>query len=259
MEAISAQKPRRICEILREQPNAVAIYGISANPPQRAHRETVIQLRQLGFEKVIVYLSGVRSDKPELGEIDSKHRAAMAILNFGDIDGVEIVTTDIDEKKYSTSYELDQRFKEHGLNPWHVFGWDTLQGGKDSKIFREWRQGREFWEEAQILPFKRARYDFDSNDLPPSTAYPVSFNYDICSENIRELVSAGKSIDHLVTQEIARYIQEKNLYRIPTTQQIPPVMQLHHREVINSTLSNADALLPPAPAKDGELWQHVGE
>lgn len=259
MEAISAQKPRFISEILREQPNAVAIYGISANPPQRAHRETAIQLRQLGFKKVIVYVSGVRSDKPELEEINPRHRTAMAKLTFGDIDGVEVATEDIDKGTYSTSYELDQRFKAQDLSPWHVFGWDILQGGKDSKIFREWHQGREFWEQAQILPFKRARYDFDSNDLPPSTAYPVSFNYDICSENIRELVSAGKPIDHLVTQEIARYIQENNLYRLPTMQQIPPMMQIHHREVINSTLSNADSLLPPAPLKDGKSQQHVGE
>lgn len=259
METISIGKPRRICEILREQPNAVAIYGISANPPQRAHKETAIQLRQIGFKKVIVYLSGLRNDKPELEEIDPRHRAAMAKLTFGDIRGIEVVTRDIDEGTYSTSYQIDQRFKEEGLSPWHVFGWDILQGGKDSKIFREWHQGREFWEEAQILPFKRARYDFDSNDLPPSTAYPVSFNYDICSENIRELVSAGKPIDHLVTQEIARYIQENNLYRLPTLQQVTPMMQLHHREVINSTLSSADSPLPPAPLKDVQPWQHVGE
>lgn len=258
MEAISAQKPRFISEILHEQPNAVAIYGISGNPPQRAHRETAIQLRQLGFKKVIVYLSGLRNDKPELEEIDPKHRAAMAKLTFGDIDGVEVVTRDTDEGTYSTSYQLDQRFKEEGFSPWHVFGWDILQGGKDSKIFREWHQGREFWEEAQILPFKRAQYDFDSNHLPPSTAYPVSFNYDICSENIRELVSAGKPIDHLVTQEIARYIQENNLYRL-SLQQVTPMMQYHHRKIIKSTLSNEDFLLPPAPLKDGKSQQHVGE
>ena len=253
MEAIPVvRQPRFISEILREQPNAVAIYGISANPPQRAHRETVIQLRQLGFEKVIVYLSGIRNDKPELGEIDPAHRIAMARLNFGDIEGVEVVTDDIDHQRYSTSYELDQRFKDQGLNPWHVFGWDILQGGTDSQIYREWHQGKEFWEQAQILPFKRAGYDFENKDLPPTTAFPVSFNYDICSQDVRGLFAAHLPIDHLVTPDVARYIQEHHLYK--TTQ-----LQEQNKSMLSNLLSKAGPPLPLTLAKDEESQQHMEE
>ena len=249
-------QPRFISEILREQPNAVAIYGISANPPQRAHRETVIQLRCLGFEKVIVYLSGIRDDKPELEEIDPKHRIAMAKFTFGDIDGVEIVTEDIDAAQYSTSYELDQRFKERGLSPWHVFGWDILQGGKDSQICQEWHQGKEFWEAAKILPFKRARYDFSPSELPPTSAAPVDFQYDVCSTDVRESIMAGNPFHDLVTPEVAQYIQEHNLYGSQIT---TDEVRVRLNQAVEDILNKAAPPRPRVCPKDAESLQNGEE
>jgi nicotinic acid mononucleotide adenylyltransferase len=109
---------------------ATAIFGGSFNPPGLHHRHIAAEVREaVGRVTMVPY--GPRPDKPSTDGVDPVHRAAMADLAFGNLDGVEVDLFDLEEPTFTRTHALEQKYAGLGIGEvWHVVGADKVAGGR---------------------------------------------------------------------------------------------------------------------------------
>ena len=194
----------------------VAVYGGSFNPSHIAHRKIAEALSK-EFDLVAIVPCGVRSDKASTNIIDPVFRKEMVKLNFAGMTGITLDFHDVDENVYTPTLFLQERYEE--LYPdaeiWHVIGTDLAVGGEQgqSEIHLTWTFGKIIWQSLNWVVIYRPGFDLEQRDLPPHSIGPIAVR-DIFGSGtlIRQRIADGKSLDDLVTPEVARYIKEKNLY-----------------------------------------------
>lgn len=192
----------------------LAIFGGSFNPPGLHHAQIARELTR-HFDEVRVIPCGPRPDKPVTDSVPPVYRATLADIVFGGITGVTVDLSDFERERFSTNFELQERFdQDHEV--WHVVGADLFVGGArgESPIQRTWARGSELWQKARFAVLKRAGYDFDRNDLPPQSNL-IEFEVDGTSTSIRERLSRGESVAGLLHPRALAYIERYGLYRAP--------------------------------------------
>lgn len=193
----------------------IAIFGGSFNPPGLHHRHIVEELsasRQ--FDEVLVIPCGSRPDKPTVNEVASTHRAAMTELAFGNIFGVRVLLFDLKQNSYTPAYRLQEMFGGEA-EVWHAVGSDLLVGGVAgrSPIQTTWCRGLEIWQQLNFLVMPRQGYVISEKDLPPHHQLFKHQTGDFSSSLIRDLLSKGASVAHLVAPAVEDYIRQYGLYR----------------------------------------------
>ena len=190
----------------------IALFGGSFNPPHVSHRAIASALSK-HFDEVIILPCGGRPDKLSVSAIAAAHRFAMIQMTFGGLPRIRIELFDLENEVYTISYDLDQMFRSEG-QVWHAVGSDLIEGGKDgnSLIQREWVQGKELWENCNIVVLQRPGFECEVGDLPPHRMV-LQLNQDGASSAIKAQLQGGHSIDNLVMPQVAQYIKEHGLYR----------------------------------------------
>lgn len=195
-------------------PKSIAIFGGSFNPPGNHHAAIARRLAEM-FDEVRVIPCGPRPDKPVTGSVPSVYRAALADIVFGGLPKVVVDLSDFEQETFTRNHELQTRFEAQG-EVWHVVGADLVTGGArgESLIQRTWARGGELWQKANFAVLKRQGYALDALDLPPH-AREVDLIAEGASTVIREHLSQGKTVSHLVPQRARAYIERYGLYRAP--------------------------------------------
>lgn len=186
------------------------VLGGSFNPPTRAHIAMVEALAR-SYGGVIVVPCGPRPDKDNY--IAPIHRAVMADLAFGHIPGVTVDLFDLEQDRFTRTWDLEERYAgEYCLH--HVVGSDLIEGGLDgaSDIQERWYRGREMWRRFSWIVFERDGYSIDERDLPLQAVVPQE-QFPGSSTEARDAFYRGRIPEELVTPEIASYITRHGLYR----------------------------------------------
>jgi nicotinate-nucleotide adenylyltransferase len=193
----------------------IANFGGSFNPPCNHHLQIVTRLLHR-FDKIIVSPCGLRQDKPSANVVSEEDRKAMAELAFGGVPKVELDCFDLENKVYTPTYLLQERYEKMfpGAQIWHIVGGDIIVGGRsnDSEIHRVWNRGAQIWQNLNFTVVIRPDYRIGPEDLPPHSELVEIKQIYGSGTMVRQRIAQGESIDGLVPQPVAKYIKEHRLY-----------------------------------------------
>lgn len=192
----------------------IAILGGSFNPPG-LHHVALVEALAGRFDEVRVVPCGPRPDKPAVALLPPVYRAAMADLAFGRIAGVVVDLFDLELPRFTTHWQLHERFGSLG-ELWLVVGADWIEAGgsKGSVIQRQWHEGERLWREANFLVLSRPGHPIAQADLPPHCEV-LELKIEGSSTLIRERLARGEEIASLVPPALSGYIERYGLYRAP--------------------------------------------
>ncbi|KKR86322.1 MAG: inorganic polyphosphate/ATP-NAD kinase [Candidatus Uhrbacteria bacterium GW2011_GWF2_41_16] len=196
---------------------SIVMFGTSANPPG-LHHEVTVRFLASKFDRVDVWPCGPRTDgKNSTNGTAPIHRAAMADLAYGNIPGVIVESSDLEQDEFSRTWKIREKYLASGEDVWLAVGTDLVKGGRDGKSdIHRWERGNELWQHAKFVVIAREGYEIDSCDLPPHHQYFNSVQSGSSSE-IRDLAFHWRPFEYLVNPNIATYIKRHNLYRgLPT-------------------------------------------
>ncbi len=193
----------------------IVLFGGSFNPPGRHHRRIAeALLRQ--FDEVIVVPCGPRPDKLTINDVEPIFRATLVSIGFAGLPRVEVDLFDLEQAAFTRTHELDARYAARG-EVWHLVGGDAVAGGGAGRSFihRVWHEGPRLWETLRFAVAAREAADLvlETGDLPPRHQFvdlPASPG---ASSTIRENIFRREPFAHLVTPEVAAYIDRYGLYR----------------------------------------------
>lgn len=190
----------------------IAVFGGTFDPPTKAH-EAIIEacLADQSFDQVWVMPSGDRIDKPlmlpettrfeMLKELHAEHFTNTAKLEVTDFE----LQLPRPTQTYSTVKALEEQYPDNKF--WFVYGADSYYD------MPRWQDGRRLQATLGILLVPRAGYEIPqglanvrSLRLTEDLAYTSS-------TEVRGRIEQGESVDHLVSNGVARFILEKGLYQ----------------------------------------------
>jgi len=193
----------------------IVIFGGSFNPPCNHHLQIIARLIHR-FDRLIVIPCGQRQDKPSANVVSEEDRKVMAQIAFAGIPKVQLDCFDLENKVYTPTYYLQQRYERLFPNAqiWHVVGGDIVAGGRkcESEIHRIWHRGSEIWHDLNFTVIARPDYDVGPEDLPSHSELIEIKEIYGSGTMVRTLIRQGGSIDELVPPNIVHYIQEHRLY-----------------------------------------------
>jgi NAD+ kinase len=189
----------------------IAIFGGSFNPPGLHHRQMAEALSR-EFDSVLVIPCGPRPDKQTVNDVDPVHRATLADIAFRGLDRVKVELFDLEQSVFSRTDELQERYKSLG-DLWHVVGSDLTHGGEASVICRHWERGPEMWKTLKFLVITREGYSAIEAELPSQSRLLALETASGASSIIREQIFKRDPFAHLVTPDVAAYIERYGLYR----------------------------------------------
>ena len=181
------------------------IYGGAFNPPTLAHKvilEACVEYAQTQAADVWVMPSGDRQDKTIRTSRELRLAFIDAMIESVDNKAVapEVITTELDRtvlvETYDTIKELERDYP--GRRFTFVFGADSTE------TMASWKGGRELLDELSMLVFER-----DGSAVNPLARHAVRMRVqtpNVSSTQVRELVAAGASIDHLVAGPVAQLL-----------------------------------------------------
>lgn len=187
-------------------PKRVGILGGTFNPPHIGHLVIADQaLEQLNLDLVLFMPSGIPPHKEGKEAISAAHRVEMTILATQDHPSFQIELYEAtDEQKHYTfdtmTYLMD-RYPETQF--YFIIGGDMVAD------LPNWYKIEELVKMVEFVAFHRSGY-------PVESEYPLIFldapMMDISSTDIRQMVSEGRSIKYLVSDDVRHYIEEERLY-----------------------------------------------
>ena len=195
----------------------IAVYAGSFDPPTRSQREDVIKLLKSGFDEVVVCPLGPRVDVGEHQHASPLHRAALVSLGFRNLDGVTIDYDDLSQNRYSTSYELESRYRDRG-EIWHVtdmehFAASVPKGVAATDVVVGIKTGAVESLSSPLRWLVMRSGDQASRDLDlPAGTKVIQREVNQTSEHVRKQVYASGGLSELVTPLVERYIQRHRLF-----------------------------------------------
>lgn len=194
----------------------IGLLGGTFDPVHNGHvaiAQTV--KKQLGLNKIIIIPTGDPPHKQEKDVTDKHHRLTMAKQVFLPLGYYEV--SDYEIKKTTPSYSVDMLKHFISLYPYDEIYF--IIGADSFRDIPTWWHYRELLTLCQIIVVSRPDTKktellsrFAGDELPPRVFYIGDVSYDISSTEIRELISSGGDISHLVPEAVQKYIKENNLY-----------------------------------------------
>jgi len=196
----------------------IALFAGSFSPPGSHHRRIAARLAQ-EFDEVIVVPSVSRPGEPVANDVSPIYRAAMADVNFRQLDRVRVELADLENGSFTPMCRLVEQFG-HAAEPWLVIGADLVAGGRqgESLIHTTWEEGRRLWKEARFVVIASPDRSIDAADLPPR--HRVIQAEDVrSSTKVRSLLLDRRPTGDFLLPEVADYIARHGLYRgVPPAQ-----------------------------------------
>ncbi len=197
------------------RPRRIAVYGGSFNPPGRHHQEIARRLAAR-FDALFVVPCWLREDKASVGAVAPEHRRRMAELAFGGIAGVELDLTDMEQRSFTPTFLVEERFAARfpKAEVWHVVGGDLVAGGRDdaSEIQRTWQRGAEIWSRLRFAILTRGGSGMSVEDLPPRSELVDVSDLVGSGTEVRKRLAAGRPVGELLDPAVEEYVRVNGLY-----------------------------------------------
>lgn len=185
----------------------VGIYGGSFNPIHNGHIALAEAfLRQAELDEVWFMVSPQNPLKANARLLDDKIRFKMVqkVLKHKR----NLIACDYEFHLPKPSYTWDTLQRLSNDFPQHQF---TLLIGSDNwTAFDRWYHHEDILQNYKIVIYPRLGDEIGKNELPDSVSLLNAEFINISSTEIRERIANGKSIDHLVSSEIA--VEVTNAY-----------------------------------------------
>lgn len=183
------------------------VLGGSFNPPGIHHRQVVENLSMIS-DMVLIVPCGPRPDKESVDGSLIEHRRQMVWLNFADLNKVQFDFYDLDNRVYTPTYLLQERYQEQypDYRIWHAVGSELIPD------IHTWDEGEKIWNELNFVVMYRPGWDFKKSYMPPSSYLLVLDDIFGSGSKVRDYLAKDKPIDDLVTPSVCDYIKKNRLY-----------------------------------------------
>ncbi len=193
----------------------LGVFGGAFDPPHRAHLALAqAAVEQLQLDQLRIFPTGQAWHKDRV-LTDGAHRLAMARLAFAPV--AQAVVDDAELRRPGPTYTIDTLRQLQAAHPTaQLF---LLMGEDQAAAITRWHEWQAVLSIAIICIAARAHGiracgTFES-DLPPQARYrllQLPARTDSATD-IRQRLAAGKSAADLVTDGVARYIDQHHLYQ----------------------------------------------
>ena len=192
----------------------IGIFGGSFDPPHQAHVELArTALQALALDEVRWIPAGQPWQKMASARAmtPAPHREAMVRLAIAGEPGFVVDRIEIEREGPSLTLDTVVAFQaaEPGAE------WVLLIGGDQYANLHTWRHWTDLLDRVTLAVAQRpgvTREPDAAVQHRPHRAVPLPM-LDISSTDIRQRVSRGLGIEHLVPPAVARYIEQNGLYR----------------------------------------------
>lgn len=196
------------------------IFGGAFNPPHNGHvnlaREAIEQLNLRRLMIIPTFESPHKSTKL----LPFEQREEMCRRAFMPLDGTghcscKVEVSDIEREMGGVSYTINtlrELAKRHPEDRFYL-----LIGGDMLFSFKEWYKYESILKEATVCAVARGGDNYTdmaefANELGRVKVLPTNI-VDVSSTEIRGKIANGESVSGLVSESVAEYIKENNLYR----------------------------------------------
>lgn len=178
----------------------IILYGGAFNPPTIAH-QAILQAcvdHALSINaEVWLMPSGTRTDKAITTDLDMRLQLVNALVDSVENNHlISVCDFELRNERLTETFEthdyLTRTYKDRTFI-W-VFGSDSIA------TMKEWGEGERLWNELDQLILQRHGYEVDV--LPPKAKLLSVTTPKVSSTEVRECLSAGKSIVGLVPKEV---------------------------------------------------------
>jgi nicotinate-nucleotide adenylyltransferase len=197
----------------------IGILGGTFDPVHNGHLEIAGEVKHnLGLDRVLFIPAWQSPFKADYAVTPPESRLEMLRLALDGRPDSAISTIEIERPGISytmdTISELKKQYGE-GDELYFILGWDTLAG------FGEWRKPEVIIEKCRIVAVPRpdcvkpdlARLEAKVPGIESRVIFMDGPLIEISSTDIRDMVSRGQTIVHLVPSAVAEYIHEYRLYQ----------------------------------------------
>jgi nicotinate-nucleotide adenylyltransferase len=195
----------------------IGVLGSAFNPPHLGHLALAQEaLWQLGLEEVVLVPTGEAPHKRIVDDPGREQRLAMTRLAAADDSRFSVSTAEVEREGPSYTYEtLELLAKERGDRELiFVMGADAAVG------LESWREPRRVTELARLAVARRAGVSetevaavLRSLGAEGRATMLEMLQFGVSSSAVRERAAAGRPLRYLVPESVARFIEEKGIYR----------------------------------------------
>lgn len=196
---------------------AIGVLGSAFNPPHLGHLALAQEtLWQLGLDEVVLVPTGEAPHKRIHDDPGRELRLAMTRLAAADDARFSVSTLEVERDGPSYTYEtLELLARERG-EPDLVF----VMGADAAVGFESWRKPERVVELARLAVARRAgvsEADVASTMRGLGAEGRATMlempQFGVSSSAVRERAAAGRPLRYLVPEAVARFIEEKGIYR----------------------------------------------
>jgi len=197
------------------RPTRIGVFGGAFDPPHTAHRALVrAAIDHLALDRLLVIPTGQAWHKAR-SLTPAQHRLAMARLCFADLPHVQVDALEIE--RAGPSYTIDTL---HALQArWPQAEWFLLIGEDQARALTQWRDWRHIVQLATICVAEREDSTGAGGQFEPPKPLARRFvslpvpPMAVSATDIRDRLSRHQSVESLVFEPVARYIEHHHLYQ----------------------------------------------
>lgn len=235
----------------------LGLYGGTYDPPG-IHRRVHAKMLTERFDEVVMYPGGPRPRGEILNDTGLIHRAVMADLTLRGVPRVRVELDDLEREHQAPAWKVEERFAAEGRVT-HVIPADMVsEKCRDEPwIISGWERGREMWQNSRFLILRADNDASPMPDIPPNAEVVTVPPWETAAQ-IRRRVFEHQPFEHMVTPEVADYINRNGLFRgVPRTESLirvspHPRFRLYYDERNPDSLEMA-TLLEPFISDDPEM------
>jgi nicotinate-nucleotide adenylyltransferase len=201
----------------RGDAGAIGVLGSAFNPPHLGHLALAQEaLWQLGLEEVLLMPTGEALHKRIVDDPGSELRLAMTRLAAADDSRFSVSSLEVEREGPSFTYETLELLADErdGAELVFVMGADAAVG------LESWREPRRVVELARLAVARRSGISgadvtavlrsLGAEERATMLEMP---QFGVSSSAVRERAAGGRPLRYLVPEAVARFIEEKEIYR----------------------------------------------
>jgi nicotinate-nucleotide adenylyltransferase len=198
-------------------PGAIGVLGSAFNPPHLGHLALAQEaLWQLGLDEVVLVPTGEAPHKRIADDPGPGERMEMTRLAAADDSRFSVSALEVEREGPSYTYETLEALAEERGDTELVF----VMGADAAVGLKSWRRPEQVVELARLAVARRAGVaDADVAETMRSLGCEGRVTMlempqlGISSSAVRERARRGRPLRYLVPEPVARYVEEKGLYR----------------------------------------------
>jgi len=196
---------------------AIGVLGSAFNPPHLGHLALAQEaLWQLDLDEVVLVPTGEAPHKRIAADPGREARIEMTRLAAADDPRFSVSSLEVDREGPSYTYETLEALAEERPDRELVF----VMGADAAVGLESWRRPERVVELASLAVARRAGVSdadvaetMSSLDCEGRATMLEMPQFGVSSSAVRERAKQGRPLRYLVPQPVARYVEEKGLYR----------------------------------------------